>query len=338
METNNQEKEVKKKNGKVFIPLIVIVLIIVVAGIFWYRNYSKYISTDDAYVDADKVSVSSKILGRISKIYLEEGDSVKKDMSLVDLDSTELKAQETQAIALKAQALSMKLQTEAKYTYDQEAIKVQQVNLKKANDDLSRSKAQFEGGVNTKEKLEHDQNAFESAQAVFEAAKTQLYVSKTQINTAQSSIESAQAQILFIETQLRNTRLTAAIDGVIAKKWLLSGDIAQPGQSIYTISNNRKLWITVYIEETSLNNLHLHQKASYTIDAFSGCIFSGKIYSIGANTASQFALIPPSNASGNFTKVTQRIPLKISIDEVDKGKLADYTLRAGMSAVVKIIK
>lgn len=338
METSKQENGGKKRNWKVFIPLIIVVLIVVIAGIFWYSNYSKYITTDDAYVDADKVAVSSKILGRISKLYSEEGDSVKKGMLLAELDSTELKAQEFQSIAARDQSVTMKAQTEAKYAYDQETIKVQEINFQRASDDLTRSKTQYEGGVTTKEQLEHAQKAFESAKALYEAAKIQLSVSKSQIASAQSAIESTKAQIGVIESQLRNTRLFAPIDGVVAKRWLLAGDIAQPGQSIYTVTNNRKLWITVYIEETALNHLHLNQESRFTLDAFSGVIFNGRIYSIGSNTASQFSLIPPSNASGNFTKVTQRVPLKISILGTDRGKLSDYTLLAGMSAVVKIIK
>jgi len=138
---------------------------------------------------------------------------------------------------------------------------------------------------------------------------------------------------------LGNTKLYAPSDGIIAKRWLLPGDITQPGQSVFTITNNHKLWIIVYLEETNLSQIHINQKARYTIDAFPGAVFTGRVFSIGSNTASQFSLIPPNNASGNFTKVTQRVPLKISIDGIEKGKkLSDYKILSGMSAVVKIIK
>ena len=119
----------------------------------------------------------------------------------------------------------------------------------------------------------------------------------------------------------------------------MPGDVVQPGQSVYTVTNNDKLWVAVYLEETKIAGVHTGQQTNFTIDAFPGVDFTGKVYSIGSNTASQFSLIPPNNASGNFTKVTQRVPLKVSIDGVlEGGDLSNYNVLAGMSAVVKIIK
>jgi len=126
---------------------------------------------------------------------------------------------------------------------------------------------------------------------------------------------------------------------LVAKRWLLSGDIAQPSQSIYTINNNSKFWLLVYLEETKVEKLKIGQKAVFSLDMYPDVVFTGKIFTLGSTTASQFSLIPASNASGNFTKVTQRVPLKISIDGTENGtKLTDYKLLTGMSAVVKIIK
>jgi len=334
MENNNQETNQKSK-WKVYIPLIIVVLAVLTGGIYWYRQYSKYISTDDAYIDADRVAVSSKILGRISKLYVQEGDSVSKGMLLAEIDSSELVAQEKQGMAMRDEAIAAKRQIEAKYLFDQESIKVQEINFQKTKDDMSRAKTQHEGGVITQEQFEHTQKAFESAKAQFDAAQKQLAVSRAQIASAQATIEKANAQISLTFTTLKNTRLYAPFDGVIAKRWLLAGDIAQPGQSIFTITNDRNLWVVIYIEETYLSQLHINQQANFTVDAFPGIAFTGKIFFIGSNTAAQFSLIPPSNASGNFTKITQRVPVKISIDKIgDKS----VKLLSGMSVVVKIIK
>ncbi len=131
----------------------------------------------------------------------------------------------------------------------------------------------------------------------------------------------------------------APTDGIVAKRWLLPGDIANPGQSIYTINNNSKFWVMVYLEETKLGKLHLGQAAKFTLDTYPGVTFTGKIFVMGSTTASQFSFIPPSNASGNFTKVTQRVPLKITIDGTDDGKkLSSFRLMTGMSAKVKIVR
>ena len=107
----------------------------------------------------------------------------------------------------------------------------------------------------------------------------------------------------------------------------------------FTITNNKNFRVIIYLEETKIAQIHMGQKSRFTVDAFSGNTFTGKIYSIGSNTASQFSLIPPSNASGNFTKVTQRVPVKISIDGTEEGnKVSSFRFLAGMSVVVKIIK
>jgi len=332
--------EKKKKNSfRVYIPLIIVVLLVGTGIGYWYNEYSKYISTDDAHVDTDNVSVSSKMLGRITEVFAEEGDNVEAGELLAVLDSSDLQSQKISAMAVIEQVKATLKQVEAKYNFDKENIKVLEVSQKKAKQDFERAKLQFDGGIITKEQFEHAEIATETADATLNAAKSQLEVSQAAIKSTHASVESAEAQVQVIETQLKNTRLYAPISGIIAKRWLLPGDIVQPGQSVFTVTNDDKLWIAVYLEETKIAGVHNGQQTNFTIDAFPGVDFTGKVYSIGSNTASQFSLIPPNNASGNFTKVTQRVPLKISIDGVlNGGDLSSYKVLAGMSAVVKIVK
>lgn len=335
-----ENKQVKKeKSGKVYIPLIVVIALILGGGVYWYIDYSKYIKTDDAKVEADNVAVSPKILGRISELMAEEGAVVKKGQLLAVLDSTDMVAQKNQIVAAKAQAESMVLQSNAKYQYDLKNNKVQEVMLSKAKEDFDRAKAQYEKDVITREQFDHAKKTLEAAQAQMDAARSLVNVSSAQIKSSQASVETAQAQINQINTQLSNTKLYAPSDGIIGKRWLMPGDIAQPGQSIFTIVNDNKLWISVFLEETKLQNLHVGQAVIFTLDTYPDVTFNGKIMTLGSNTASQFSLIPASNASGNFTKVTQRVQLKVSIDGVsDSKKLEDYRILSGMSAVVKIIR
>lgn len=335
-----ENKQVKKeKSGKVYIPLIVVIALILGGGVYWYIDYSKYIKTDDAKVEADNVAVSPKILGRISELMAEEGAVVKKGQLLAVLDSTDMVAQKNQIVAAKAQAESMVLQSNAKYQYDLKNNKVQEVMLSKAKEDFERAKAQYEKDVITREQFDHAKKTLEAAQAQMDAARSLVNVSSAQIKSSQASVETAQAQINQINTQLSNTKLYAPSDGIIGKRWLMPGDIAQPGQSIYTIVNDNKLWVSVFLEETKLENLHVGQSVIFTLDTYPDVTFNGKITMLSSNTAAQFSLIPASNASGNFTKVTQRVQLKVSIDGVSGGKkLEDYRILSGMSAVVKIIR
>lgn len=329
----------RKKDLKIYIPLAAVIILVIAGAIYWYIDYSSYIKTDDAYLTSDVVTVSPKIMGRISKLYTEEGDSVQQGALLAELDSTDLLAQKAQIVSTKAQTQAGKTQAEAKYQYDLKNIDVLKIGVERAKEDFERTKTQYNGGVATKEQFDHQKKALETAQAQYEAAKAQIQLSKTQIAASETTIKSSDAQIGVINSQLRNTKLYAPSKGIVAKRWLLPGDIANPGQSIFTINNNSKFWINVFLEETKVEKLHIGQEARFTLDTYPDVVFTGKIFLIGSTTASQFSLIPASNASGNFTKVTQRVPLKISIDGTYKGeKLSGYRLMTGMSAVVKIIR
>jgi membrane fusion protein, multidrug efflux system len=333
------KEETKSKKLKVYIPLAIVIIIVLAGTWYWYRDYSMYISTDDAHVDADNVSVGSKILGRISSVYAKEGDIVKQGMLLADLDSTDLFAQKNQSDALREQAQANRSQSEVKYSSDQKGLKVLEINLERANEDLMRAKSQAEGGVITTEQFDHIKKAYETASAQLESAKAQLLVSKAMISSASASVETADAQIKVLSAQLKNTRLYAPADGVITKRWLLPGDVVQPSQSVFTITVSKNLWIVAFLEETKISDIYTGQPVRFTIDAFPDVKFNGKIFLIGSSTASVFSLIPANNASGNFTKVTQRIPVRISIESAGNNKdISSFNILSGMSAVVKIIK
>jgi len=298
-----------------------------------------YITTDDAHVDADNVSVSAKIMGRIATIYANEGDFVKQGMLMADLDSTDLIAQRNQTSAMKAQAQANLVQSETRFKSDNISLKVLEINLDRASEDMARAKKQSDGGVITTEQFDHIKKAFETASAQLEAAKGQLLVSKSMIPSATASVETANAQIKVLDTQLKNTKLYAPSDGVVAKRWLLAGDVVQSSQSVFTITVSKNLWIVAFLEETKISDIHAGQKVKFSIDAFPDVKFTGKIFLVGSSTASVFSLIPANNASGNFTKVTQRIPVRISIETASNNKeLSSFNILSGMSAVVKIIK
>ena len=333
------KEESNKKRLRVYIPLAIVIIIVLTGAWYWYRDYSRYITSDDAHVDADNVSVGAKIMGRLSSVYANEGDRVKQGMLLADLDSTDLVAQRNQTLALRAQAQANMIQAEVKYNSDQKGIKVLEISLDRASDDMARAKNQSEGGVITPEQFDHIKKTYETASAQLEAAKALLLVSKSMISSASASLETSNAQVKVLDTQLKNTKLYAPADGVIAKRWLLPGDVVQAGQSVFTITISKNLWIVTYLEETKISEIHPGQSVRFTIDAFSGIKFNGKIFLVGSSTASVFSLIPANNAAGNFTKVTQRIPVRISIDNSDNNKeISSFNILSGMSVVVKIIK
>lgn len=331
--------ESQKNKLRVYIPLVIVILAVLTGAWYWYSDYTKYITTDDAHVDADNVSIGSKIIGRIAAIHGNEGDFVEQGTLIAELDSTDMISQRNQSVALKAQASANLVQAEAKYSSDQQGIKVLEINLERAKEDLARAKSQSEGGVITAEQFDHIKKAFETASAQLEAAKAQLAVSRSMISSASAAVESANAQVRVLDIQLKNTRLHAPADGILAKRWLLPGDVVQPGQSVLTLTISKNLWVVAFLEETKIADVSPGQNVKFTIDAFRGVKFSGKVFLVGSTTASVFSLIPASNASGNFTKVTQRIPVRISIESADsKQDLSSFNILSGMSAVVKIIR
>jgi membrane fusion protein (multidrug efflux system) len=321
---DNKDKKDISKNGdesidnvplfrkkRIVIPVLII-LIAAVIGIYWYIGQLGYVSTDDAFIDGNKLSVSSKILGRITNLAVDEGDSVKQGQLLVQLDSTDFKAQENQAKAMLA--------------LDNESITLAKVNVEKAQDDFNRAQTQYKDNIIPKEQFDHMQKALEAAKASF--------------NIAQTKIGTAQAQLKVIKTQLQNTQIYSPMNGVVAKRWVLSGDVVSPGQPIFTIYDLKNIWVTADLEETKLAPIHIGDTVEISVDTYPDQEFTGQVYQIGSNTASQFSLIPPSNASGNFTKVTQRIPIKISIRHVTNNKQEDpnelIKLLPGMSVEIKV--
>jgi membrane fusion protein, multidrug efflux system len=297
------------RKKRVLIPLLLMLIVAALVIFYWYNYLRGYVATDDAVIDSDAVTISSKILGRIVALNTDEGDSVKADQLLVRLDDSDLKAQEAQA--------------RAALDYVQQNVSVARIALDRAKDDFDRASIQYNDHVITREQFDHARKALEMAQA--------------QQAVAISQVKASQAQLAVIETQLTNTNIIATASGIVARKWVVPGDIVQPGQPIFTLFDLNDVWVTANFEETKLASIHSGDSVQISVDAFPGRKLMGTVALIGAAAASQFSLIPPNNASGNFTKVTQRVPVRIAIANLDN----DYSggrlvLIPGMSVEVKI--
>jgi membrane fusion protein, multidrug efflux system len=284
------------------------IIIFISAGVYWFVHSLGTISTDDAYVDGNKLNISSKVLGRVVKLSVGESDSVHTGQLIAELDSVDLIARYNQSKAV--------------INSSNESVALAKVNLEKAQIDFARAKAQF--SLNVIPKTEYD-----NAQKKFEQMEVELRI-------AQSRVATGQADLRVITANLENTKMYSTINGVVAKRWILEGDVVQPGQPIFTIYDMKNLWVTAQLEETKINLIKAGDIVDIDVDSYPDIKFTGKVFQIGTNTAAQFSLIPPSNASGNFTKVTQRIPVKISIQRENSKQHPAFTLLPGMSVEVKI--
>jgi len=296
------------RNFKIIIPLFILVLAIAVVAWNWYLGMRDFISTDDAYIDCHCAAVSAKMLGRIDSLMADEGDTVRVGQILIKLDDDDLMAQEKQAIAAIALA--------------EQNVTLADVSLQKAQDDFRRAETQFKQNIITRELYDH--------------ALSELLSNQSRLKIATAQVGVARAQHGVIASQLNNTIITSPLTGVVAKRWALPGDVIQPGQSVFSIYETGNIWITANLEETHLRNLRLQDGVEAVVDAYPNQKFTGTIFQIGSNTASQFSLIPPNNASGNFTKVTQRIPVKISIRQIRADDQPAVPLLPGMSVEIKV--
>jgi membrane fusion protein (multidrug efflux system) len=297
------------RRKRVVVPFALLIVAAALVALYWNAYLRGYVSTDDAYIDGDATTVSAKILGRVAALSADEGDSVSQGQLLVRLDDTDLRAQEAQA--------------KASLEYVRETVPVAKIALDRAQEDYDRSLYQYKNKVVAKEQFDHAGKALELARA--------------QLKVALSQVEASKAQLAVVESQLGNTSIQAPLSGVVARKWIVPGDIVQPGQPIFTIYDLGNVWITANFEETKLGAIHPGDSVRIKVDAHRGREFRGAVALIASAAASQFSLIPPNNASGNFTKVTQRIPVKISIEAPRPGSAGEpFSLLPGMSVEVKI--
>lgn len=315
MNGNENEQEGNKgrrpwyRVKRVWFAAAVIVIVAAVFGGYWYFFLRGFVTTDNAYVRGNNVSISSKMLGRIVDLTVDEGDSVFAGQVLVALDSTDLVAQRTQA--------------QSAIEIAERNVDLARVEVQRARDDFDRAEVQYKGNVISQEEFQHRRQALEASQA--------------QLQLSLSRITSARAQLGVVASQLENTKIYAPFDGVVARRWAIVGDVVQPAQPIFAVYEASNVWVIANFEETKLTSIRVGDVAELSVDAYPARTFEGSVLLVGAAAASEFSLIPPNNASGNFTKVTQRIPVKFSIREtnVPDGE-NPARLLAGMSVVVKI--
>jgi membrane fusion protein (multidrug efflux system) len=297
-----------KKKGRGRVLIIVVLAAAAVAGYFLFAGGGTQ-STDDAAIRGDQIVLSAQTLGQITSLTAEEQDHVAKGQVLVKLDDQTLRAQESQALANKE--------------FAEQNSELAQEKLNQAQSDLDRATAQLKAKIIPQEQYDHLAIAFSSAQ--------------TQCKIAIAQQKMAEAQYATVETNLAHMVIASPIDGVVAKKWTMPGNIVQPAQPIYTLYDLKSLWVEANFKETQIRYLKPGEVATISVDAFPGHPLSGKVESVGTATASEFALIPPDNATGNFTKVTQRVPVKIVLD--DQGAAdpkADPVLVPGLSVEVRV--
>jgi membrane fusion protein (multidrug efflux system) len=315
-------------------------------GVAWWLDARDYESTDDAFIDAHMVRVAPQVTGRVAVVPVDDNQAVAAGQLLVKIDPAPLRAKLDQAEAnqanatgLLAQARAQQVVVEANADQARAQVGVAEANATNAMAGLKRSQSLIVKMAVSQQALDdavaaarRTAAALIAAQKGLEAAEAQFGVTKSQIETAEAALRSAAAQAEQARLDLSYTEVTASEAGTIAHKNVSPGDYVQIGQNLIALVP-LKIWITANFKETQLDLMRAGQPVEIRIDAYPGQTFHGHVDSFQRGSGPAFSLLPPENATGNFVKVVQRVPVKIVFDDPpDPGR----PLGPGMSVVPRV--
>jgi membrane fusion protein (multidrug efflux system) len=344
-----QENEPKKKPNRV-LPIILGVILIggIIFGIKEYIYYGKHIDTDDAQVDGDISPVVARVGGYVDSIYFEENTHVNKDQVLVKIDDNDYKIKVEQAKAAQTGA-SAGIGVNQSQIYANDAnsasayanVASAAARLDKTQKDYNRYANLVKDGSVTQQQFDQAKSDLEVAQANYKASKDQYKAALEQVGTTKSQlavthtgVSQKQVDVDYAKLQLSYTTVKSPSSGITSKKNVQVGQLVQAGQTLFSIVNDNSIYITANFKETQLDNIHDGLKCDIDVDAYPDLKLKGTVYNFSPATGAKFSLLPPDNATGNFVKVVQRVPIKIKID-ASKEVLAK--LRPGMSVNVSVI-
>ncbi len=344
--------------------VLAVLLVIGVVALFFFLEYRRtHVTTDDAYVDGHIHVVASKVPGTVLALYVKDNQFVKKDDPILDIDPVDYRVvlQEAQANLAMEKARLTEVQSRVETAKRQlheirasldaarAALKAQEALTWKAGEDLKRAEPLIKGGIVTQE-------YFDQRKANYDVGVAQVNAAKENVNRLEGSVESQKSVILQTEAavapqqaliqqrealvekaklNLGYTKIAAPANGYITKRSAEVGNQVAAGQPLLAVVplEQERIWVTANYKETDLRDVKAGQKVEIKVDTYSGKVFKGRVNSIMAGTGSAFSLFPPENATGNYVKIVQRIPVRITLDE---GSDPEHLLRVGMSVVPTI--
>lgn len=336
----------KKKRSPVIYVLMVAVAIAAFFGIksIWHSLHHE--STDNASVECYSMPVIARVSGYVDSLPLNDYQAVKQGDILLKIDDREYVISKEQAEADIAQAEADLENAKAQLVNAQMNARVTEANagvqktrIDKANTDLKRDQALFNESSVTQKQLEDSKSNVETQQKQLDANNDQVNLASSQIATANASIKKAEAVINTrkaaldaVNLKLSYTKVISQASGKTGKLNLEKGQYVQAGQTLFTIVNTTEFWIVANFKETQIEHLKEGKSVDIYVDGFPDLAIKGTITSLSEATGAKYSLLPPDNATGNFVKVTQRVPVKISIENQAQYK---DVLRAGLSVTVE---
>jgi membrane fusion protein (multidrug efflux system) len=340
------EQETKEKKSPV--KIIVLVLVFLVAGYFGYKKINFVLThetTDNAQIETQITPVLPRVAGYVKTIAVKDYDSVTTGQLVVELDDAELQTQLQEMEADYRQAEVDVINAKAaennaivSLSINKGNIELSQVKKQKAEDDLKRDQSLFSDQAITRKQLDDSKYNVESTNQQLQNSKTDLTAAQSRIAVLQAGVQKAtaeldvrKAKIDQVKLKITYTKIYAPQAGKIGKKNVSEGQFVQAGTPLFSIVNDTTYWVVANFKENQLKKLYPGKEVDIEIDAFPNTKITGIIESLSEATGAKFSLLPPDNASGNFVKVTQRVPVKIQIKDINKYR---NMLRAGLSVFV----
>jgi len=319
---------------RLFVILGIAVLAVALAGgVWWYIVSSRYVSTDDAYVDASVAQITPQIDGLVRSVPVNDTQSVKRGQVLVVIDPVDEQIAVAQAEANLGQATRRVEQYFANAAAAAAEVTSKRADLQRAQLDYKRRAALASTGAVSGDELTTAKNALETAQAAVEEAQRQLMSQQALIRgtSVQNNpdVMVAKAQLAAAELALSRTVIRAPVNGIVAQSNVQIGQRIQVGTQLMTVVPLAQVYVNANFKEGQLRRVRIGQKATLTSDLYgSSVVFHGTVAGVGGGTGAAFAVIPAQNATGNWIKVVQRLPVRIALDPAE---LAKHPLRVGLS-------
>ncbi|MBS7204255.1 MAG: EmrA/EmrK family multidrug efflux transporter periplasmic adaptor subunit [Haemophilus parainfluenzae] len=334
--SSNNKSQQRKKGLSIFILLLL--LISIGSAAYWYFFIKGFEETEDVYVSGNQVMVSAQVAGNISKINVDNMDPVQADDVLLELDDTNAKLSFEQAKSNLAN--SVRQVSQLNYTVKQlkSAVRANEITLAQAQGNLNRRVQLVKDGAIDKESFQHAKEAVELAKANLTTSQNQLGANQALLLdgplSEQPQIQSAVSNLKQAWLNLERTKIRSPIKGYVARRNAQVGQAVSVGGALMAVVTTDQMWLDANFKETQLTHMRIGQPVEIHFDLYGkDKTFNGKVVGIEMGTGSAFSLLPTQNATGNWIKVVQRVPVRI---QLDPQQLAENPLRIGLSATVKV--